>query len=95
MAKDRLEMKNQYDVCLYSESLEPVVRFSCSDIEKARHYITSQLKQGTGRAFTGTLWGPKTFICFYRNSLGEIFEDTSPVIYSRSESEKLRRRPIP
>ena len=88
-------MNNQYDVALYSEDMEPVVRFSCSNIEKARCYIAGQLKLATGRAFTATLWGPHTFICFYRNSLGEIFENTSPVIFSRAESENLRRKPIP
>jgi len=89
---------SRFEIAFYSENSEPVIKTSCTDAESSRLCIEKGLREGTKRAYTATRWGAgpgpdDRFLCFYVNSLGEVFTSSNPFILSRAQALNLRRKP--
>lgn len=89
---------SRFEIAFYSEGAEPVVRASCPDAESARLCVEKALREGAKRAYTATRWGSgpgpdDRFLCYYVNSLGEVFTSSNPFILSRAQALNLRRKP--
>jgi len=89
---------SRFEIAFYADGSEPVAKTSCADAESSRLCVEKALREGTKRAYTATRWGSgpgpdDRFLCFYVNSLGEVFTSSNPFILSRAQALNLRRKP--
>ena len=54
------------------------------------------MKRGRGGVFNAAIWNssPRAFFVLYVNDQGEVFTTRDPLILTRAQAERLRRRPI-
>jgi hypothetical protein len=92
----RDKIMNGYEIQLFNESPIPVMR-AWRDSEKAAlDYAGKELRGGRGGVFNAAIWNscPRTFYVLYVNDRNEIFTSRNPLILTRAQAERLRRRPI-
>jgi hypothetical protein len=87
---------NGYEVLLFSESAAPVFRAWRSSEKEALDYAGKELRASRGSCYNAAIWNscPSFFLVLYVNDRGEIFQMQDPIILSRADARRLRRRPI-